>query len=131
MTEEDVNWGVLSFFANQPHPAIRRVTVPDNVTSGMAEVLVEATVAHHLLSLAQIPLVPHAGGTGLDARMFLALRLIQRQQEVLDRIAGRHVREEMNHGLVGLYCVECGQKSPCETYLLAMGQLEENETEDL
>lgn len=43
----------------------------------------------------------------------------------LQRIAAWHSRETANGGLVGDYCVECGNRWPCETRRMADGEHEE------
>lgn len=125
---DGINYDLLHQLAMKPHPNIRDVALPASVSLGVGEVLTAAKVVHHLLDLAGVP-----QGTGyaadLDARMFLALRRILRQQEVLDRIVDRHARETLSGGMVGDYCDDCDRRWPCGTYLLAQAQLDENEAE--
>lgn len=129
---DGINYAALQFLATQPHPNIRDVMLPPGTHVGVDEVLTQAKVTHHLLTLAGVPNRSDGTSSGdLDARMFLALRRIQRQQEILDRIAARHARETGPGGTVGDFCLDCGQVSPCETFLLATGQLDENEAEDV
>lgn len=58
-----------------------------------------------------------------DARAML--RDLLDAQERLDRITSWHSLETGPAGTVGLYCVECGHRHPCETRRMADGTHED------
>lgn len=103
---DDVNWALLKRLENKPHPSVEDIS-KDNVI-------------HHLLDLAGIPKVlDHNDDT--DARVYLAATTINRLKERLDRIISWHSRESAGGGMIGDFCVECGNRWPCDTRKMAEG----------
>ena len=47
--------------------------------------------------------------------------------ERIDRIISWHSRETADGGMVGDYCVECGQRWPCDTRRMAEGVYEDDD----
>jgi hypothetical protein len=62
-----------------------------------------------------------------DARA--VLRDLLATQDRLGRIASWHALETGPGGMVGLYCIECGNAHPCETRRMADGTHEDLKTD--
>lgn len=108
-SQHEINDVLLNNLATKPHPS---------------ETVQDTRVAHHLLDIARVTKAAD-GRSDLDVRMYLALRLILEQAEVLDRLRGRHDRERAPGGMVGSNCVECGTRWPCDTLRILNGELDD------
>src|SRR6266498_298660 len=92
---------------------------PD-LPTGVGEVLTEALAVQHMLDLIGIPL--GAGyAANIDARVYLAARRYMAMQERLARLAAWHVRETGPVGMVGGFCIECGEHWLCSIHRMAGG----------
>lgn len=79
--------------------------------------------AHHLLDFVKIPQCDADDVLrDIDARVFIAVMELNAAYIRLDRIGGFHSRETGAHGTVGDFCVECGERWPCETRRIVNGQ---------
>jgi len=116
----EINWTLLQILQGKPHPILPNPGPPDLPTA-VAEQLMFAVVAHHLLDLANIPRGRGAwiDERNLDARTYLAIQRIQTLEERLSRIGAWHARETAPGGMTGNYCVACGDMWPCDTYRMA------------
>ena len=127
MTE--INYTLLGELATKPHPLLN---IEDDLEAQIrsipiawtGEVFTEARTAHHLLDMVGIP---HGEGysSDLDARTWLAIAQIIKLRGQLDRIAAWHSRETADGGMVGDFCIECGDRWPCETRRMANGSHED------
>lgn len=123
MTE--INWDLLQRLAVKPHPLLNieddfEAQLASIPAAWVAEVIVGARTAHHLLDLV---LIPHGEGysSDLDARTWQLVVKSLEQQDRLERLASWHSRDDLPGGLVGKYCRECETVWPCDSYRLATG----------
>lgn len=119
----EVNWTLIGHLAVKPHPALHIADRADGeLPTGVGEVLTEARTVQHLLDLAGIPSgVGHAYASRIDARTSLVIQRVADQAERLGRIATWHSRETGPGGMVGDFCVACGEHFPCDTRRMAEG----------
>jgi hypothetical protein len=124
-----INYELLARLSARPHPLLRieedlEKQIRETPTEWVGEVFQEARNAHHLLDLIGIP---HGEGYAqdLDARTWLTIMKVIKLRGQLDRIAAWHARETAEGGMVGDYCIECGQLWPCETLRMAEGSHED------
>jgi hypothetical protein len=129
MSEAPINYKLLQRLADKPHPLLRvaddfEKQIREIPIAWTGEVFEEARTAHHLLDIIGIP---HGEGYAqhLDARTWLAIMRVIKLRGQLDRIAAWHARETAEGGMVGDYCIECGQLWPCETLRMAEGSHED------
>jgi hypothetical protein len=115
MTE--INWTLLQELQVKPHPLIRDVPLPDNVHVGVAEILQQAKVAHHLIDMAGLdePEEWWSYAANLDARVFRLVAAYLAAECIFGRLETIHRQETGDHGMVSGLCVECGADWPCET----------------
>jgi hypothetical protein len=122
----EVNYDLLTKLAVKPHPLLNIADDAEDQTSSPwgGEVFQEARTVHHLLDMVGIP---HGRGyaQNLDSRTWLAIAQIIKMRGQLDRIATWHSRETADGGMVGDYCIKCGDRWPCETRRMADGTHEE------
>lgn len=131
---ERVNWDLLQRLAATPHKHLNIVEgeryglmvngVFDTACNGVGEVMQEARAVQHLCDLAGIP-EGWADSAHIDARVFLLMLDVLALRERLARIASWHSLETGPSGTVGLYCIECGVRHPCETRRMADGTHED------
>lgn len=131
-TVPEVNYPLLQRLAEKPHPLLHiaddfEKQVREIPVAWAGEVFTQARTAHHLLDLAGIPQRDdnHVYASDLDSRTWQLVIANQGLQERLDRIATWHARETADGGMVGDYCVECGEVWPCETRRMADGSHED------
>jgi hypothetical protein len=131
---ERVNWDLLQRLAAKPHKHLNIVEGEqyglmvdgefDTACNGVGEVMQEARTVQHLLDMAGVPegwnYTAH-----IDARVFLLISDLLAARERLARIASWHSLETGPGGMVGLYCIECGNAHPCETRRMADGTHED------
>jgi hypothetical protein len=117
-----MNWELLKQLHDKPHPLIR---VNDTVTSGLhygvVEVLYGAQAVHHLLDLIGVPPGYSLDTRDIDSRVLITVRAVMTLRERLARISGWHARETGPAGMVGDFCVCCGDRWPCDTRRMADG----------
>jgi hypothetical protein len=127
---EPVNYDLLERLRRRPHPLLDPVfSDGDDYYLGevVEGVMHQSVAAHHLLDVAGVALLPHQdekGATELDARLLRVLLAAMDLQARLGQLAAWHCREARPGGKVGLYCDECGNTWPCDTYKLATGTYE-------
>lgn len=128
----EINFNLLKQLAEKPHPLLNiaddfEKQLRETPSEWLGEVFTQARSAHHLLDLARIPQRVEGSvyASDLDARTWQLVIASQGLQERLDRIAAWHVREAAEGGMVGDYCVECGEIWPCETRCMADGSHED------
>lgn len=116
----EINWKLLDSLRDKSHPNLPNPGPPD-LPTGVGEVLQEARISQNLLDMIGIPLgrPDHPYERDLDARTYLAVRRVMDLEERLSRIGGWHARETAPGGMVGDYCVTCGDLWPCDTYRMA------------
>jgi hypothetical protein len=124
-----INYTLLAELATKPHPLLNiaddfEKQIREIPLAWTGEVFQKARSAHHLLDIVGIP---HGEGYAqdLDARTWQAINLIITLRGQLGRIAAWHARETADGGMVGDYCVECGEHWPCETRRMADGSHED------
>jgi hypothetical protein len=122
-----INWRLLQDLYVKPHPNLK-VMEPPYYEPGIGEVLQEAVAAHHLLDLVGIPQGRY-DDRDIDARVWLAVELIGQLRDRLARIESWHSQETGPGGMVGSFCVECGQGHPCSTRRMAQGVYRDPEGE--
>lgn len=116
-----INFRLLKELRDREHPLLRIVPeIVDTYHVGVGEVMHEARTAHHLFDMIDIP---HGEGYehDLDARAYLAIVKILNLRERLDRITTWHARETGPAGMVGDFCIRCGDLWPCDTHRMASG----------
>ena len=116
-----INFRLLKELRDREHPLLRIVPeIVDTYHVGVGEVMHEARTAHHLFDMIDIP---HGEGYehDLDARAYLAIVKILNLRERLDRITTWHARETGSAGMVGDFCIRCGDLWPCDTHRMASG----------
>ncbi len=128
MTE--VNWTLIQELSTKPHKHLNIVDGEqygamidgkfEDCCNGVNEVMQEARTVHHLLDLAGIP-EGEGYSAHVDARAYLLLSEVLLLRERLGRIASWHSVERGPGGLVGTYCVECGETIPCDTLQVVEG----------
>ena len=131
MTE--INWTLIEQLALKPHKHLNIIEAHegtygivladgtfDTGNGGVGEVMQEARTVQHLCDMAGIP-EGKVYDAHIDARVFQLMLARNRLVERLDRIVSWHSRETAEGGMVGDFCVECGQKSPCDTKRMAEG----------
>ncbi len=126
-----INYDLLTRLAAKPHPLLNiaedfEAQIREIPVAWVGEVFQEARTAHHLLDIVGIP--QQAGGhysSDLDARTWLAINEIINLRGQLDRIAAWHSRETAEGGMVGDFCIECGERWPCDTRRMADGSHED------
>jgi hypothetical protein len=126
-----INYSLLTRLATKPHPLLNiaddfEKQIREIPLAWVGEVFTEARTAHRLLDMVGIP--QQAGGhysSDLDARTWLAVIALIKARGQLDRIASWHSRETAEGGMVGDFCVECGERWPCETRRMADGSHED------
>ncbi len=123
-----INWTLIQGLYAKAHPNQnhQRVQCCDNEPLGVGEVLQEALAAQHLLDLAGIPLGRH-DDRDIDARVWLAVDLINDLRDRLSRIGTWHARETGPGGMVGDFCIECGTGWPCDTRRMADGTYQDDD----
>jgi hypothetical protein len=131
---DDINWTLLQHLAGKPHKHLNIVEgeqygllidgVFNNANHGVGEVMEEARAVQHLCDMAGVP-----EGEGyhahIDARVFRMLLALNDARGKLARIGAWHARETADGGMVGDYCVECGNVWPCDTRRLVDGTFED------
>lgn len=131
-----VNWDLLSRLAGKTHPHLNITEgavyvqvldgVQDDCCGGIGEVLQEARTVQHLCDMAGVP-----QGLGydahIDARVYLLLAEVLRLRDRMARLVDWHSREAGPAGTVGDFCVECGERWPCDTRRMASGTYEQEE----
>lgn len=133
----EINWSLIERLSTKPH---KHLNIADNVTYGMqmpdgtfnsgnngvGEVMEEARTVQHLCDMAGIP-----EGTmydaHIDARVFQLMLARNQLAERLGRITGWHCQETAEGGMVGDFCIECGNRWPCDTRRMADGTYVESE----
>jgi hypothetical protein len=131
---ERVNWDLIQRLAAKPHKHLNIVEGEryglmvdgkfDTGCGGVGEVMQEARTVQHLLDMAGVP-EGWADTAHIDARVFLLISDLLAARERLARVASWHSLETGPGGLVGLYCIECGNAHPCETRRMADGTHED------
>jgi hypothetical protein len=120
-----INFDLLRRLAERPHPQLRiaedfEAQLREIPVAWVGEVFTQARTAHHLLDLVGVP-----QGLGyasdLDCRTWLAITRMQELEGRLDRLITWHSRESGPGGMVGDFCVSCGDRWPCETRQVADG----------
>lgn len=124
-----INWTLINELHTKPHPLINHdpERFPEHArcdSIGCGEIVMEARTVHHLLDLAGIPR-GHGHNSDIDARTYLLLAEVIALRERLGRIAGWHAREAASSGMVGDFCVDCGNVWPCDTHRMAEGKYED------
>lgn len=131
MTDEpEVNWTLIQELAVKPHKHLHIVDgveyghmvdgVFNSGCGGVGEVMQEARTVQHLCDLAGIP-EGFSYSAHIDARVWRLLVARNGLADRLDRISTWHSRETADGGMVGDYCVTCGEKWPCDTRRMADG----------
>lgn len=82
---------------------------------GIIELLDAAKAVHHLLDMAGVPQGYGLDTRNIDARVLVAVIGMRKLRERLARISAWHSRETSPAGMVGDYCIECGNRWPCKT----------------
>ncbi len=133
MTE--INYDLLARLAAKPHPLLNiaedfEKQIREIPISWTAEVFEQARTAHHLLDMVGIPqcLDGRYYASDLDSRTWQAIMLIIKMRGQLDRITAWHVRETAEGGMVGDYCIGCGEIWPCDTRKMSDGSHEDLST---
>jgi hypothetical protein len=128
----EINYALLTRLAEKPHPLLNIAAdfekqLRETPSAWLGEVFTQARTAHHLLDLAGIPqrLDDRVYASDLDARTWQAVILIGQLADRLDRIASWHARETAEGGMAGDFCIECGDRWPCETRRMADGTHED------
>lgn len=127
---KEINWPLLNELATKPHKHLNIVEEADyglmvdgqfdTGNNGVGEVMQEARTVQHLCDLVGIS-EGHGDDAHIDARVYRLLREVLDLRERLDRLASWHSRETGLHGMVGDFCVNCGNRWPCETRRMADG----------
>jgi hypothetical protein len=119
-----VNWNLLQELAQKPHPLLKPGDHAGD-TSGLhysvVEVLYEALTVHHLLDLIGVPHGLSLDTRDIDGRTLVAVLGVLELRKRLDRISGWHARETGPAGMVGDFCVCCGDRWQCDTRRMADG----------
>ena len=129
--EQGINWTLIQQLAEKPH---KHLNISSDVTyglmradgifvtgnGGVGEVMQEARTVQHLCDMAGIP-EGRVYDAHIDARVYQLLIARLRLAERLDRIGSWHSRETAEGGMVGDFCVDCGQRWPCDTRRMADG----------
>jgi hypothetical protein len=136
---DEINWTLIQQLAEKPH---KHLNITAEVTYGMqmadgtfhsgnggvGEVMQEARTVQHLCDMACIP-EGRVYDAHIDARVFQLLLARNRLAERLDRIVSWHSRETADGGMVGDFCVTCGEIWPCDTRRMAEGTYDDQTEE--
>jgi hypothetical protein len=139
-----VNWELLKELAEKPHPLYdpfrliallmdghpRPVTIEGITASNIVEALSDVLESHHLLDLIGVPHGLSWDTRELDARVLVAVLGHMELGKRLDRIASWHARETGPAGMVGDFCICCGDRWPCGTRRMADGTYADDDDAD-
>lgn len=128
----EINWTLIQQLATKPHKHFNIaedceftcLTHKDDHWTG--KVVQEARTVQHLCDMAGVP-EGEGYNAHIDARVYLLLVEVQELRERLSRIAKWYSLETGPHGAVGLYCIECGERHPCDSHKMAIGVYNEEE----